>query len=313
MSGLWQNSFSTVQDMDGMPVVGAKAYFFAAGTTTPLQTYADYGLTTANPNPVVADGYGRFPSVFFDDSGSLFYGMRVTDAGGTVLYQSDTLPILSPSSGGGSPPAPVDPNAVFATGDLKARYSTATISGWVRCNGRTIGSALSGASERANSDAQALFEYLWAIDSSLTVLPSRGASANADWLANKTMALPDWRGRVVAGLDDMGNSAAGIMTGFTTLGGATGFETHTLTVAQTPAHAHPGSSIASGGNHSHDINIGTDGGTGRVGRAQTPNTGTATTTIDGAHTHTLTIASQGGGGSHNNLQPSRAATIYMRL
>lgn len=73
-------------------------------------------------------------------------------------------------------------------------------SGWVRLNGGTIGGALSGATERANADTQALFELLWseyantelAIQDSAGAASVRGASATADFTANKRLPLEDW-------------------------------------------------------------------------------------------------------------------------
>ncbi|MEY9830244.1 hypothetical protein ABIA25_002059 [Sinorhizobium fredii] len=121
MSGFWPSSFTTIQDLNGKPIVGAKAYFYAAGTTTPITVYRDYGLTTAHPNPLETDGYGRFPAVFLDEADE-FYRVRVTTPGGSILYDSDTLPIIGPTEGGGSPPAPVDPNSLLETGDIKVRY-----------------------------------------------------------------------------------------------------------------------------------------------------------------------------------------------
>ena len=59
-----------------------------------------------------------------------------------------------------------------------------------------------------------------------------------------TFNLPDLRGRVAAGRDDMGGSAANRITNGgsgivgTTLGAAGGAETHTLTTAQIPSHSH---------------------------------------------------------------------------
>jgi len=41
----------------------------------------------------------------------------------------------------------------------------------------------------------------------------RGSSALTDFSANKTITLPDLRGRVVMGLDNMGGTAAGRLTG----------------------------------------------------------------------------------------------------
>lgn len=61
-----------------------------------------------------------------------------------------------------------------------------------------------------------------------------------------TFNLPDLRGRVAAGVDNMGGTAANRITSGgagitgTTLGAAGGTETHTLTTAQLASHAHGG-------------------------------------------------------------------------
>jgi microcystin-dependent protein len=51
--------------------------------------------------------------------------------------------------------------------------------------------------------------------------------------------LPDLRGRVPVGLDNMGGTDAGRLSVANTRGGSGGAETHTLTSAQIPAHSHP--------------------------------------------------------------------------
>ncbi|NOV17887.1 hypothetical protein E5S70_17700 [Ensifer adhaerens] len=310
MSGFWPSSFTTIQDLNGRPIVGAKAYFYAAGTTTPLTAYQDYGLTTEHPNPLQTDGFGRFPAVFLDEDDE-FYRVRVTTPGGSILYDSDTIPIIGPSEGGGAPPAPVDPNALYDTGDLKARYGEGFVAGYVRGNGRSIGTATSGATERANSDCQALYEFLWNADPNLTVAGGRGGSANADWTANKPLDLPDFRGRALVGLDDMGNIAAGVITDLTDLGKKVGAQTHTLSISEMPVHDHP-LTINSGGAHTHGIEKGGSGG--GPGVQNGPGDGTFTNTESGgAHTHTGTVGNRGGGQAHNNLQPSLAITVYIRL
>lgn len=117
--------------------------------------------------------------------------------------------------------------------------------------GRTIGSAASGATERANADTAALFAILWAEDSTLFPIQdsaggatTRGASAAADFAANKRLPLPDLRGRVLAGKDNAGGTPANRLTSATAgvdgtkVGAAGGSQSHTLTSAQMPAHNH---------------------------------------------------------------------------
>ncbi len=237
----------------GRPLIGGKVYWIQAGTTsTPQNAFYDIGLTSPVPNYYTLLADGRIPFHYLEDG---YIKLRVTDATGTTFFEQDNIPVLGASSGGGGGGGGVDPTTIIATGDIKTRYGTGSLTGFVRLNGRTIGSATSGATERANSDSQALFEYLWLADANLAVSTGRGVSASADWVANKTIALPDGRGRVLAALDDMGNSAAGRLTASyfgtaaTVLGAAGGAEKITLarsdlpntsvTVAITdPGHAH---------------------------------------------------------------------------
>lgn len=119
------------------------------------------------------------------------------------------------------------------------------------------------------------------------VLPFAGASAPNGWLlcagqavsrttyaalftaigtaygtgdGSTTFNLPDLRGRVPGGKDDMGGSAANRLTtagsgvNGAVLGAAGGAETHTLTVPQMPAHSHAVSgATAPGGSGSNDV------------------------------------------------------------
>lgn len=97
-----------------------------------------------------------------------------------------------------------------------------------------------------------------------------------------TFGLPDLRGRVIAGQDDMGGTSANRLTNQTggldgdTLGATGGAETHTLTEAQMPAHTHSIGLSGSGGGGT------TNGGTSTLGQT----------------------GSTGGGGAHNNVQPT---------
>jgi len=295
-------------------MVGARAFFYAAGTTTPINIYQAFDLGTVNklPNPIITDGYGRWPSVYFDEADG-FFRARVTDAGGVVVFDVDGIPIIGPAGSGGGSVTPVDPNGVASTGDLKSRYGEGFIAGWVRGNGRTIGSAVSGASERANNDTQPLFEFLWNTDANLVVVGGRGATSAADWAANKQITLPDFRGRVAVGHDVMGNIAANVIASADTLGKSIGEGVHTLTVTEMPSHIHSGST-ENGGAHQHKVGANYIGsGIGSNGGYILPNGEGALTDVEGLHAHLLNISPTGGGAGHNNVQPSMVVTMYVRL
>ena len=204
----------------------------------PQSAYQDTSLTIPWPNPIVLDSAGRVPPFYLED-GQI--KIRLADAAGVTQVAADNLLVVGASSGSGSAPS-VDATKLAATGDLKCAYGTSTLSGWVRSNGKTIGASASGGTERANADCQELFVYLWNADASLAVSTGRGSTAADDWAASKNIALPDLRGRVLAGFDDMGNSAASRLTATTMsgtgIGAVGGFETHTLTTAQLASHSH---------------------------------------------------------------------------
>jgi len=325
-------SFSQQLDTQGRPLAGGLLYFFQAGTTNPQNAFLDSALTLPHPNPITLSADGRVPQFYLAD-GQI--KIRLANAAGVTIVAADNLLVIGPSSGAGSPPS-VDPTTVIATGDVKAKYGTGALTGFVRLNGRTVGSATSGATERANSDVQTLFEYLWTADANLAVSGGRGASANADWLANKTITLPDFRGRVPGALDDMGNSAAGRLTSsfFGTsaivLGAAGGGESHTLTEAQIPSHTHSLSAsgtTSSDGAHAHQMGArdSTAGfGAGNPGNvefvenfANDLSGAPPTSSTAAAHTHTVTVTgtsgAAGGGTAHRTVPPTILVTFYIKL
>ena len=154
------------------------------------------------------------------------------------------------------------------------------------------------------------------------VLPYAGATAPSGWLlcdgsavsrttyanlfaaigtafgtgdGSTTFNLPDLRGRVAVGKDNMGGSAASRMTTAgsgvdgATLGANGGAETHTLTTPQMPAHSHNTGATISGRNTS---------------------TGGGETIVYAGNTYAST--SVGGGGAHNNTQPSIVLNSIIR-
>lgn len=303
----------------GAPLSGGQLYFYQAGTVAaPQNAYQDYGLTIPHPNPIVLDAYGSIPQFYLADG---FIKVVLLDENGVVQLTADNILVVGASSGSGGGGG-VDPTTVLSTGDLKSAYGVALLSGFVRANGRTIGSATSGATERANADALALFVYLWSTDGSLVVSGGRTGSAAADFAANKTIALPDFRGRVMASFDDMGNSAAGRLTvaggmNGTGIGAVGGAQTHTLTLGELPG------GITSANTGSIALSVSTSGADIIRGALTAGNTGTP---LFGGSTHgditatgnlaigAVPVTSNNTlGGAHAVVQPSIFVTTYLKL
>lgn len=249
---------SLVQQFDstGSPLAGCLLYFYVAGTVaSPQNAYADFGLTTALPNPLQCDQSGRVPQHWLADG---LIHIRLTDSSGVQIIDT-TMQVLGPSSGGGGGGGTIDPTTIASTGDMKWRLDKTPQTGWVRINGLTIGSATSGATERANADTQALFVYIWTTFSQPSgnvicpVVGGLGASALADFNANKKITLEDGRARSLFALDDMGNAALGGFTGVafslgnaTTGGAAAGANSTTLTTLNLPPYTPEGGVSPSG-------------------------------------------------------------------
>lgn len=181
--------------------------------------------------------------------------------------------------------------AGFTTGDVKLTIKTTADSGWVLMNDGTIGSASSGATTRANADTQPLYELLWTncANAQCAVSTGRGASAAADFAANKTIALPKALGRALA--------TYGTGSGLTAraLGQTLGEETHVLTTNEMPSH-------------SHNFNSGTRTiGVAGSGGSEGYSTAAANTAQSGS------TASAGSGAAHNVMQPTLFLNVMIKL
>jgi hypothetical protein len=308
---------SLTQQLDefGAPLSGGQLYLIQAGTvSTPQNGFQDTGLSIVMPNPITLDAAGRIPQFFLAD-GQI--KVRLQDASGVVKFTQDNLLVIGPSAGGGGG-GTVDPTTVMQTGDIKVRYDNAVITGFVRCNARTIGSASSGATELADPTAQALFNYLWNKDPNLVVTTGRGASSAADWSANKQIMLPDWRGRALAALDDMGNTAAGRLTATyfgtaaTTLGAAGGGQSVTLVTGNLPPYT-PSGGVSTSTSISSNAAI-NGGGSGTPGPFTAALNSPGAATITAASTSIFTGTAQGGVSTpHPLVQPTMLATVYLKL
>jgi microcystin-dependent protein len=177
-------------------------------------------------------------------------------------------------------------NAV-PVGSVTAFAGSSAPSGWLLCGGQNV--------------LRAQFPSLF-----LTIGTTYGAGDGST-----TFALPDLRGRTIAGEDDMGGSAANRLTtagsgiNGIVLGASGGSQNHTLTGAQsgTSAHGHTASSGNDSPDHSHATAFAMGGSGGTVGAllagttAAFPNTGGASA----RHTHSITV---------NNATAANAAEAH---
>jgi len=144
-------SLAQQQDSDGTPLVGCLLYTIQAGTvSTPQSGYQDSALTIPLSNPIICDAYGRLPQIFLAD-GSI--KLRLTKSNGVQVFAADGILVVGASSGGGGG-SPVDATTILATGDMKARYGTGVLSGFVRANGRNAFSQCGRAPIEAPQDVQ---------------------------------------------------------------------------------------------------------------------------------------------------------------
>lgn len=324
VSALSPVSLSSYFDPNTGAVLQVNLYFYKAGTLDPLPTYADAQLSVLCPQPLPSTGYGRVPPVFIGEMPAPGYRVRVFNQYSELVEDLDNLPGAVAPDGGGGGEGPVQPDDVhlLKTGDYVFAGRNATPrEGAVLANGLTIGSSASPATGRANDDAHDLFVLLWGADEYglLPVLPSRGASAEGDWLANKAITLPDMQGRAVVGMDAMGAPATNRLAGVPTQTGSDlparvfargGAALSTLTAAMIPAHKH---TLTDPG-HLHNVPIPGHAHTffNGVAAAAGAHTHTGTTDVQGVHTHVYYAGNDdqnyGGGPSSHSSPPGAKNT-----
>ncbi len=226
----------------------------------------------------------------------------------------------------------------WRTGDVKLSLWPAADTGWIVANDGTIGSALSGATTRANADCEALYKLLWnnVTNAYAPVAGGRGATADADWSANKPIALTKMLGRALA------VAGTGASLSARVLGQTVGAETHQLSAAEMPTHGHGVNDPTHAHNvydpthahavydpgHSHTYNrVTTANGQGSdVGIANNHDTGTTSHVGTGIGIHAaatgigiygagtgISIQTAGGGVAHNNMQPTAFLHAHIKL
>lgn len=171
MAGRFVNPFP--QFLDATPTVrsGAKLFFYAAGTSTKLDTYSDRGLSVANTNPIVLNSAG-FPSVDI------------------YLQDLDYKVVLAPATDSDPPASPI-----WTADYVRARDSALvakTLTGSGSPNGAVAGTA---------GSASILPDFYWDYTNSiLYVCTVTGTSSTAVWTAvnasSATAAVPPPQGRL---------------------------------------------------------------------------------------------------------------------
>lgn len=197
---------------------------------------------------------------------------------------------------------------------------TGTTPNTVPADGLTVGNASSNATRRANVDTFWLFGAIWAncanavcpIYTSAGSASTRGATALADWNANKAIATYPMQGTAVIGNDGGSGRLSGVpvVTGsVTTNGSIVGENLHSLTSGENGTHNHtltdPGHTHGVGGAGASPIY---GSGSGFSGGGAFGSSGAFT--IISATTG-ITIAPSGSGTAHNTVP--RSAIVQWNL
>ena len=323
-------------DSNGKPLSAGKVYNYIPSTTTPKTTWQDAAETIPNANPVILDAAGR-AKILGDGS----YRQIVKDRNNVTIWDAVTS---STGSGSTSPTATGDGDLVgtikpwagmtapnqyaFAYGQEVSRttysalYTAITSSQSVFCNsGSPILNGLSdttnfwiGMSVEVSCVAAGFSTIVSKTASTVVLADNANVTTNPTAIfypwgrgnGTTTFNLPDLRGVVPAGNNNMGGVASANLT--TTYFGSTdpnsigalgGNQSKTLIAVNIPGHSHP--VFLNDPGHTHVIfNPGSFGGnaTGAAGLAGL-NTGVGSTSTLSSTTGTTIRNTSGGFGTIN--------------
>ena len=270
----------------------------------------------------IAELQGRAISVAVSDNAPTNLPPAAQRANLALMFDSNGNPIAAAPGGANAPVssamAPVVNAASIAaavallgltgvapepSGVVKAYAGSAAPSGYLLCSGTAV--------------SRTTFAALFAVISTTYGVGDGSTTFN----------LPDLRGRVPAGLDNMGGTTAGRLTsntitgGATTLGnsnGNTGIEQNILAIGQLPAHQHP--VFLKDNQHSHDMGgapntagasavsfASNSGGSTISGASQVANKNNSSNITIGSVNGTANdnqTANTGSGNPVNNVQPT---------
>jgi hypothetical protein len=210
------------------------------------------------------------------------------------------------------------------TGAPVASLSTTIPTGYVSANGLTIGNAASNGTNRANSDTKFLFAFVWAacpnticpIFTSGGISSTRGATAAADYAANKALAVQNMNGAALMGADSQnGTTTSNLLNVPATSGSRTapnsilGENLHSLSSAENGTHTHANTLTDPGHSHTVPIQLATIATTDVTGNRSVNSSNTSSST----NTTGVTInnVASGSGTAHNTV--ARSTIVYWNL
>ncbi len=82
-------------DSNGAPLALGNLYYYAAGTTTPLDTYSDSAGTVPNTNPITLDGSGRLSLDVYLGSASNYKEVLTTASATVSPWPDDNIPLAA--------------------------------------------------------------------------------------------------------------------------------------------------------------------------------------------------------------------------
>lgn len=111
MSKLFSLPVPHVFDANSTALAGAKLYFFNPASTAQRTTYTDAARTVPHTHPVVADGGGRFATIYLPDGD---YKVELRSASDVPVWVSDNVPGPVAASSAAATAIPTYPVVVIA-------------------------------------------------------------------------------------------------------------------------------------------------------------------------------------------------------
>ncbi len=296
-AGLLNNGVQQFFDNAGNPLTSGKVYFYSVGTSTFKDTYTSSAATIVNTNPITLNAGGKAPTGGIYGTG--LYRQLLKDKDGNVVWDA----VTSPGGSGGSTPTLVGdgnlvgttlpwsglvaPNQyVFAYGQEIARvtypdfYTAVTQQANVVCSSSS--NTLTGISDTTQINIGSPIELSLCVIAGTTVVSktastvtlSNPSSVSINAVAvffpygngngTTTFNVPDLRGYVLAGRNNMGGTASSRLTTTyfvggkdpNSLGGAGGLQSHTLTISESAVLAYYSTVTDPGHTHGERVDNG---------------------------------------------------------